>query len=151
DLLFGIDIGAFGRVDNEWCTRGSSSPAVAQVRTEAQRVGPPEASNDANRKAAVEYRGIVRVVVQYGGDPCRQVLDTAPEQPDGFWDPQLLAHRRIVRAVDIGRPLRGAGIRASPEARKQIEFQVLMRVDQSRQNEEPRKVHAHTRIGLCAE
>ena len=52
----------------------------------------------------------------------------------------MLLHRRFIRSIHIGSPLRSVGVRRPPEARKEIEFEVVVRVDQSWQQQVPGQI-----------
>ncbi len=61
-------------------------------------------------------------------------------QPHSLRNLQVLLHRRLVRSIHICGPLRSVGVRRPSESREEIELEVVMGVDQSRQQQMPGEV-----------
>src|SRR5260370_10296954 len=130
----GACVGAFSRVHDERPPLGCLAKALSEVGAEIERMRPSEALRHANREALGEDVGLAWVVVANGGDAAEQVLQPAPEQPQFLWYTKMVANWREIRMINIAGPLCRIGIGAASEARKQVELQMVMRIDQPRQN-----------------
>src|SRR6266852_7299692 len=128
----GACVGAFSRVHDERPRLGGLAKALNEIGTEIERMRPSEALHHAHWEALGEDVGLVWVVVANGGDAAEQVLQTAPEQPQFLWYTEMVANWREIRMIDIAGPLCRIGIGAAAEARKQVELQMVMRIDQPR-------------------
>ncbi len=114
---------------------GNSSIAADQIGGKAQRMGPSKSLDHANRKVVLKNRGVVRVVMRNGGDTAQQVFQSAPSQAHRLGDRQVLLHRRTIRMVNVFSPGRHVGVWTPAKARKQIEFQMVVAIDQSGKNQ----------------
>src|SRR6185437_15350589 len=70
----------------------------------------------------------------------KQILDSAPQKPQGFGHLEMLPYGRLLRAVDVFSPGGCVFIMLVPEAWKQIELQVIVRIDESREDQEPSEI-----------
>src|SRR5450759_5023311 len=94
---------------------------------------PPEAADYAHGKAGIKNVRFVRIVVRDRGNTRQQVLDGAPMQALGLLQSAMLSDRKVVAMVNVGRPFQKVRVSSVAEARKQVEFEMVVRVDQSRQ------------------
>src|SRR5665213_2197853 len=76
-----------------------------------------------------------------GGHTAQQILDRAPRQPDRLWDGAVLFERRIVWTIDVRRPLACVQIESGSEAREQIQFKMVMRIDEPGQQQMTGDIH----------
>src|SRR6516162_1873507 len=85
------------------------------------------------------------------GNATQQVLKSTPPQPHRLRHAQLLANGAALGMVNVARPLRSILVRSAPQRRKQVEFQMVVRVDQPRQDQMAAKVEVlHTRVHQAA-
>src|SRR5215471_2173199 len=101
---------------------------------------PSEALDHAHWELRPESRGFVRIVVQDRSHSGDQVLDSSPNQAKRLRNPQLLTNWRFIGAIDICSPSTGIGIWAVAEPWEKAEFQVIMRIDQAREDEKSLQV-----------
>src|SRR5688572_8788073 len=58
----------------------------------------------------------------------------------------MFGQRGTLRVIDVVRPFLGVGVRAPTKPRKQVELQVVVSVDQSRQNKVALEVNLDTGV-----
>ncbi len=73
-------------------------------------------------------------------DPAQQIAQTAPDQTIALGDSTVFEDRRLVGMKDICRPLCRIRVHAAPEARKQSEFEMIVSIDEARENQMPAQV-----------
>lgn len=139
DFPRGVFIRPLTCVDQERRAGGRGIKARENARLEGQRVGPSIMFHDANRKIVIENR-LVRIVMANRRDTARQISQAAPQQAQPLGNLQMLADRRLVRMIDVPRPLRCVRILTPAQTRKQRELEMIVRVDQSGQNLQPVKI-----------
>src|SRR5262249_28789901 len=104
-------------------------------------MGPAEIANHSDRKVVIENFGLVGVVMHDGGYAGQQILDTAPKQADAFRDSEVVANGRVVGTVNVESPIGRVGVWAAAEAGEEIELQVVVGVDETREDNEAVEVH----------
>src|SRR5260370_9054266 len=85
------------------------------------------------------------------GYAAEQILQSAPEEARIFGNRQLLANGGFAGTVNIARPGPGVGIRASSQARVEVELQMIVGVDQSGQDKMTGPIHAPRGFGRLAQ
>ena len=79
------------------------------------------------------------------GHAADEILQRAPPQPDGLGHAKVLADGAALGMVDVAGPFGGVSVGTATERRKEIELQVVMRVNQSGQQFETRQIENRTR------
>src|SRR5215471_4336507 len=113
------------------CFRKSAS----DVFFKCKRVRPTVLSQDTNRKPCSKDVRFVGIVVTDRRNAGEQVFDSSPPEPHRFWYRQVLAQQRMIRVINIARPGFATRIWTISEFRKEIKFEMVVRVDQSGQHQ----------------
>ena len=130
DLAGGSNVGSLGGVNHEGTIRPIPSP---QVVLESERV-PPGAPYDAHREGArPESTPVPGVVMDDRRRSSKDVSPGPPRQPVGDRHTIQVGDRAFPRPVDLLRPVVERRIGRCPQGREQIEAEVVMAVDQTRQ------------------
>src|SRR5580700_4131751 len=98
-------------------------------------MGPAEFLQHSHRKIAVEDRILARIVMADSGDSAEKILQPSPKQSDVFGNEEMFRYGRFLRSIDVARPVSRVRIWTLPQPWIQIEFQMIVRVDQSRQDQ----------------
>ena len=116
-------------------TRLAFPVRIGDALAERKRVSPPELAHHPHRKATRENFRFPGVVVRHSRNAAQQILDAAPEEPYSLRYAEMFLYGRIVRTVNGCGPVRSVGVRTAPEPRKEIELEVIVNVDQSREKQ----------------
>ena len=107
----------------------------SEIGTEVEGMSPAATSHHPDLEWTIEHGRLVRVVMRHRGDARQQILQAAPLQPHALWNRQVLFNGRGPGAVDIFRPGSGIWIGALAKARKEIELEMVVLVDEPRQQQ----------------
>ena len=69
------------------------------------------------------------------GNTAQQILQCTPPEAHGFGYAQMLANGTAIGMIDVARPFTGIRIGAAAQLRKKVEFQMVVRVDQTGKHE----------------
>src|SRR6267143_3266997 len=100
---------------------------------------------------------IIRVVVANSRDTREQIFQTTPDQSQPFGNAQMIGDRQLGGLVNILSPLRGIRIGAAAKAGEEVELEMVVRVDEPRQNTVVAEIHVHSllhcamKIAGCAQ
>lgn len=128
-------------MNDEGTIRRRRSERAAHVALESEGMRPAIIANHTDRKVAVENLFLKGIVVANGGHPANQVLHAAPPEAHALGNCQVLAKRRTIRMINVPRPRPEIGVRPMAEPWKEIEFQMVVSIDKSGENQVPRQIN----------
>jgi hypothetical protein len=126
---------ALSGVNDKGPARRRASQAIADIRSECERVRPSKPAHDAYGKATRENRRLAGIVMRNGRDAAQEIPDSSPRHAVRLRDEEMLANRRPFRMMDGRSPGRGVRIRSLAKAREETELEVVVGIDQSGQDE----------------
>src|SRR5581483_2476684 len=96
---------------------------------------PTISPDNSHGKAGFQEYGMKGIVMSDCSNACNEILNRAPTQTQNFGKSEVLSYGRLMRAIDVLSPRRGVRVRSASQFRKEIEFQMIMAIYQSRQDQ----------------
>jgi hypothetical protein len=127
-------------MDNEGLPFRGGGTHLAKVASQSQRMTPTVIPNYSNRKVFSLQLRPKRVVMTDRCDPAKEVSYSTPPKSKILRDSPMLCNGVWKSAVNILSPFNVIPIRRIPQSWEKCELEMIMRINESRQEQKPVEV-----------
>src|SRR6516162_7125000 len=93
-------------------------------------MAPSEVPDHANGESPAEDSWYIRIVMCHRRNSGEQVFESSPQQSERFGKRELFLYGRTFRMIDGASPFHRIAVRARTQTWKQVEFEMIVSVDE---------------------